>query len=74
MITIALAALAAATTGPVTIRPQAEGQVPATAAKPSAKQTRYCVQSTNTGTRIPVRECRTRAEWLDLGFDPLAKD
>jgi hypothetical protein len=26
-----------------------------------------------TGTRIPVESCRTRAEWLAVGFDITAK-
>jgi hypothetical protein len=42
-------------------------------AKPR-KETRYCMQSGLTGTRIPVRECHTRKEWLALGVDPTAKE
>jgi hypothetical protein len=39
--------------------------------QPSARQL-YCVQFTNTGTRIPKRDCRTRADWIATdGFDPL---
>ena len=33
--------------------------------------TRYCVRDTITGSRIPQTACRTRAEWLARGFDPL---
>ena len=32
---------------------------------------RYCIVDTVTGSRIPVKECRTRADWLKQGFDPL---
>ena len=35
---------------------------------------RYCVKIERTGSRMARKECRTRAEWLDRGFDPLAKD
>ncbi len=48
--------------------------VPASApdgAQPKAKETRYCVVSTVTGSRIPVKECKTRKDWLAEGFDPL---
>jgi hypothetical protein len=32
---------------------------------------RYCVVDTITGSRVPVKQCRTRADWLKEGFDPL---
>lgn len=35
------------------------------------KDTRYCVESSTTGSRIRRQDCRTRAEWLRDGFDPL---
>ena len=47
---------------------------PATAKAPQEKQvkdTRYCVESVSTGSRIARRVCHTRAEWLRQGFDPL---
>lgn len=40
------------------------------AAAPSDQQ-RYCVEDTLTGSRITHRECKTRAEWMKEGFDPL---
>lgn len=40
----------------------------------NARPTRYCVEQLVTGSRIPVKTCATRAEWLERGFDPLAKD
>lgn len=39
----------------------------------SNAKTRYCVMETLTGSRIPSKACKTRAEWLVEGFDPLAK-
>ena len=47
---------------------------PAAKAAPGAKPVkdkRYCVESMATGSRIARRTCKTRAEWLDEGFDPL---
>ena len=32
---------------------------------------RYCVTDVMTGSRVPRKLCKTRAEWLTLGFDPL---
>lgn len=44
-------------------------------AAPARHETRYCVIATPTGSHIPHKECRTRAEWIDLsGNDPLAKN
>ncbi len=40
---------------------------------PAARPVRYCVIETLTGSRIPVKQCQTRADWLAQGFDPLAK-
>ena len=37
----------------------------------TAPPRRYCFRGTPTGTRIARQDCRTRAEWLDRGFDPL---
>lgn len=35
-------------------------------------KTKYCVVDAATGSRIPLKVCRTREEWLDRGFDPTA--
>jgi hypothetical protein len=46
----------------------------ATSAAPKSEaqpKTRYCVKDTTTGSRIVQKICKTRAEWLDEGFDPL---
>lgn len=34
----------------------------------------YCVKTLLTGSRIAHRECKTRAQWLRDGFDPLNPD
>ncbi|HEU0045206.1 hypothetical protein [Sphingomonas sp.] len=77
MIAFLTAAMLASTPGTALLtttdggaRPQVEA--PARTAKPK-KETRYCVEGSLTGTRIPLRECHTRSEWLSLGFDPLEK-
>jgi len=37
---------------------------------PAAKEVKYCVKSvTDTGTRIRVTECRTKAQWAQRGVD-----
>lgn len=51
--------------------PSTDAAVPS--ATPSATQ-RYCVRYSVTGSRIPVKTCKTRRDWIaDEGFDPLAK-
>lgn len=37
------------------------------------RPTRYCVIQQVTGSLIDQRTCHTRAEWLEEGFDPLAR-
>lgn len=32
---------------------------------------RYCVVDQLTGSRLPIKKCKTRKEWLAEGFDPL---
>lgn len=46
--------------------------VQAPSAKPASAK-RYCVIDTPTGSRLPHKTCQTREQWLDQGFDPLAK-
>jgi hypothetical protein len=50
---------APAASAPVTAAPQ--------------KNVRYCAEGEITGSRIPRRICKTRADWLKQGVDPLAK-
>jgi hypothetical protein len=47
------------------------GTVPDTG-KPKPNQ-RYCVVFSITGSILPHKVCKTRADWLAEGFDPLAK-
>jgi hypothetical protein len=51
--------------------PEGNGSVVNGAAAAPAKPTRYCVKGEITGSRIPRTECHSRADWLDMGFDPL---
>ena len=67
VIAVGLATTAQAETKPGTPAPSASAPAKA---KP-VKDTRYCVQGTVTGSRIRPEDCRTRAEWLKEGFDPL---
>ena len=46
----------------------------AAAAAKASGATKYCVVAGITGSRLPRKECRTRADWMGReGFDPLAK-
>lgn len=36
---------------------------------PKTKEPRYCVVDQITGSRIPQKECHTKAEWQALGVD-----
>lgn len=53
-------------------------ETPAANASSSASQPktaqRYCIVTTLTGSHLPTKICKTRAEWLEDGVDPLAKD
>lgn len=53
---------------PTTEAPQAA----ASTSRVANAKTKYCVVEQVTGSRIPVKTCATRDEWLDRGFDPLA--
>lgn len=46
---------------------------PKAAARDAASpKTRYCIRSTPVTSRIARLDCRTRAEWSDIGIDPFA--
>jgi hypothetical protein len=36
-----------------------------------ADSRKYCIYTEATGSRIPKQQCRTRADWLADGVDPL---
>ena len=81
MIISALAlVVASASPGPANVRTldaptaNASSQSKAPSTQRHNAATRYCVDSTPTGTRIKSRTCRTREEWRSYDFDPLAKD
>jgi hypothetical protein len=50
------------------------GEAPQPPAVAKSEKTKYCVVSELTGTRLPKKTCRTRAQWLNQGFDPLAPE
>lgn len=55
-------------------KPGAPASAATSQAEPDAKPVkdkRYCVTGTTTGSRLARKACRTRAEWLSEGFDPL---
>lgn len=64
---VGLATAAHAETKPGTPAPTAT----ASAEGKTVKDKRYCVEGKVTGSRITRKDCRTRAEWLEEGFDPL---
>lgn len=79
MLKILLLAAVAGTATPVlaaskAAEPASVASAPA-ASRPALtrRETRYCVDETVTGSRIPYRTCQTRDEWLRDGFDPIAK-
>lgn len=40
--------------------------------RPQATEKKYCVVAVVTGSRIPLRTCKTRDQWMrDDDFDPL---
>ncbi|WP_423601978.1 hypothetical protein [Sphingomonas sp. MS122] len=65
VIAVGFATAANAETKPGTPAPESTEQ-----AKP-VKDKVYCVQDVPTGSRLIRKDCRTRAEWLKEGFDPL---
>ena len=75
MISAAAALLAGVTFAAGAVSPAAAFNDPA---KPKQEQQsqnadsrKYCIDTVTTGSRIPKRQCQTRAEWLDDGVDPL---
>lgn len=69
-IVIAIAALAAATAVPAFAAPSATAKPVADQAEPAkAKARKYCVSEMVTGSRLPIKMCKTRAEWAAEGFD-----
>ncbi len=50
------------------------GEAPQPPAVAKSDKTKYCIVSDLTGTRVPRKTCRTRTQWLNQGFDPLAPE
>lgn len=72
-ITAVAASLMVATAAPALARDTAPAAPVSSAETPAPKaETRYCVDATTTGTRVPKRICKTRADWIaEQNFDPL---
>jgi len=74
-ITAAIAMVAtpafAASNDPTAAAPKQERAAPKS---PKASQ-QYCVKDDITGSRMPRKVCKTRAEWIaEDGFDPIARN
>lgn len=63
-------AAAQASPEPRAAKPQAEAVVGNTATSDISMQQRYCVKDAYTGTRIAKKVCKTRADWINDGWDP----
>ena len=77
---VTTAAVLSAAASPVVARearpaaaPTAETAQAAEAPRAASPAQKYCVVNVVTGSRIEHKTCKTRDEWLDQGFDPLAK-
>jgi len=73
-ITAAAATLIVATAAPAMARDTAvPAPAPSTEASAPKAEKRYCVDASSTGSRLPKKVCKTRADWIaDDNFDPLA--
>ncbi|WEK01899.1 MAG: hypothetical protein P0Y59_09545 [Candidatus Sphingomonas phytovorans] len=72
---LAAAGLVALATIPVMAQ-AADGRPDTTAnasADAAASKKKFCVVEATTGSRVAKKICRTRTEWLALGFDPTSK-
>ena len=80
--TIAVAALTvaglsapASAHSPATPQKVAPAAEPGSASDPKNDQRRVCIVTDVTGTRMPVKSCQTRAQWIrETVIDPLAKN
>ncbi len=71
-----IAAGASLVAAPAFATDRADPAVSAPVADQAARQrpeTRYCVVGPETGTILRNKICRTRAEWMKRGVDPIAK-
>ena len=84
-ITITLATVALVGTSPAFARDRIKAPVLATSVAASgvgasgvevaavSDRQRYCIVETPTGSHIQKKVCKSRAEWLGEGFDPIAR-
>jgi hypothetical protein len=71
---LAVAVIAAGLSAPASAETKPGTPAPAQAQAEKAKPVKdkiYCVKGEVTGSRLLQKDCRTRAEWLQEGFDPL---
>ena len=73
---VALTGAALAVSAPALAREPAGKPAPAPAPSSSSAdapnpKVRYCIIEDITGSHIPRKTCKTRADWLAEGFDPL---
>jgi hypothetical protein len=71
--TVAAPAMATPRTVPAPTLKAPADAAPAGELRPKAgnPKTRYCVVTEITGSRLPRRQCQTRQQWLEVGYDPL---
>jgi hypothetical protein len=50
------------------------GEAPQPPAVAKTDKTKYCIVGEITGSRMPRKTCKTRVQWLQQGFDPLAPE
>lgn len=73
IVTAAAATLIVATAAPAMARDTASSNPTQPREAPAKAEKRYCVATKFTGSRVPRKECKTRAQWIaDDNFDPLA--
>jgi len=65
---VAAAPAAAGTTKAEKVNASEQTGAAPTAAK-DAKEKKYCIKETDTGTHLESKECRTKAEWAREGID-----
>jgi hypothetical protein len=66
------AAFVTAAAAPAVAEPDPKAPKAQETPQPGAKEKRYCVMGTTTGTLIPRKTCKTRDQWIaQQGFDPL---
>lgn len=66
-VAVATVAVSAAST-PAFAQDQVQGRFGDAKVTYDAQKDRYCFQQTVTGSLIPAKECRSKADWADAGL------